>query len=1006
MTNKSSIMTQGQKNVDAPRLVACVEDARKAGEGLLEDSSSYSKWTSTDFLANCRTFSSCTPSFEDASQVWAFLEDSAKSGRHWRKRLAASSETSKKPEEQALGSTSTTKTGDTVQKRGASKVSSNAEYTPSSSSASRAKNLKAKSKKAGARGTSVTEEEAAFSLLRSDPELDAVLEREAKRRKKDHDSSAKTALAKKERLLPLDGESDEDSDEEGKEKLADELADEKLLGISKGGNKTKTSSKDNSNSSKPRFFGEMADDGEDEHAAAARRTKRSVVDDDFFSLAEMHKFAEEGEKAWERMQKSGDDDDSAGDDIYNVFFSNDVGEGDDIMFDDFFGPADKAAALENVDGGSSTSASTRRRTSESKNKEAERQTSGNDAATTLAEKKKEALLAEIRKNEADFLADEDDEEEEEDEVDLSAEEDDDDEKQGSRSTADVDEEDDSEEEDELIRMRRERKAMDQDQNKTSENEKKKEKKSSTKNSTTSDHDSQDHEADDDDVAGMDSEDEGSSSCSWEKDDEDAGRALPFSGFDSDGEDCNLSDLDDPEERQLELALRHVGRTPAYYAGGKVEDAPGSDEETAEEDEDDQAFGMKDMEDDDEESSEYGADYRNKSKNDGSEEEEEEEDDEDVEDINAAADAGDDLQPSASSNKTSKTERKKTAKESLLAKDRRIREMEEEVDRLEQEALSQKHWSLGGEVSGKQRDRNSLLELHLDLPMTHFQSKRTLDAAIASGQQVDDEESDEEGNKPQAFDIEQITRQRIADNLFDDVVRKADTRPSVAKKKGENDEEVLNFAKSRVGLGDIYAQQYEEEVFGQGSKQDEKISREKQICKELFGKLMYKLDQLCNAHFTPKPMTIAGASSNSVASIQMEEAVPIAMSASTQAAPSEIKAADKLKVHSELDREELTAVRRKQKESRRKRMEGELREGTKTVGDLAKRQTALAKQNKVAKEKKQLKGVPKERKKKLKNTELLQMAADKAGTQVSRKAEMKKWRKEQAGAAQGKEKGKF
>ena len=115
---------------------------------------------------------------------------------------------------------------------------------------------------------------------------------------------------------------------------------------------------------------------------------------------------------------------------------------------------------------------------------------------------------------------------------------------------------------------------------------------------------------------------------------------------------------------------------------------------------------------------------------------------------------------------------------------------------------------------------------------------TLDAAIATGQHLDEEESDDEGNKAQPFDIEKITRQRIADNLFDDVIRKADTRPTTLKKDGKNgeEEEVLNFAKSRVGLGDIYAQQYEEEVFGQASKQEEKVSKEKQICKELFGKV--------------------------------------------------------------------------------------------------------------------------------------------------------------------------
>ncbi len=128
-----------------------------------------------------------------------------------------------------------------------------------------------------------------------------------------------------------------------------------------------------------------------------------------------------------------------------------------------------------------------------------------------------------------------------------------------------------------------------------------------------------------------------------------------------------------------------------------------------------------------------------------------------------------------------------------------------------------------------------MSLFVQQLVLNIQPTGTLDTAIATGQQLDEEESDEEGNKPQQFDIEQITKQRVADNLFDDVIRVADTRPSTTK-KDEDQEDVLNFAKSRVGLADIYAQQYEEEVFGQKSKQEEKMSKEKLLCKELFGKV--------------------------------------------------------------------------------------------------------------------------------------------------------------------------
>jgi len=183
-------------------------------------------------------------------------------------------------------------------------------------------------------------------------------------------------------------------------------------------------------------------------------------------------------------------------------------------------------------------------------------------------------------------------------------------------------------------------------------------------------------------------------------------------------------------------------------------------------------------DDDEESIEL--------KGDGEDEDESEEDlEEDLEEEN---EEGSDMEEQPK--KKAKFDMKNRG--SLAERDQRIREMEEEVERMEREQMTDKHWSLMGEVNGKSRETNSLLELHLDLPMSHFQSKRTIDQAIATGQDFpEDDDSDDEGAKAQAFDIEQITKQRIIDGLFDDVVRKIDTRP-MTKTEGDAEEEVLDF----------------------------------------------------------------------------------------------------------------------------------------------------------------------------------------------------------------------
>lgn len=168
------------------------------------------------------------------------------------------------------------------------------------------------------------------------------------------------------------------------------------------------------------------------------------------------------------------------------------------------------------------------------------------------------------------------------------------------------------------------------------------------------------------------------------------------------------------------------------------------------------------------------------------------------------------------------------------------------------------------------------------------------------------------------------------------------------------EENLNFAKSKLGLADLYAQDYEEEVFGQASKQDEKLSKEKLLCKELFGKLMYKLDQLTNSAFTAAPIKHRVAEKN-VASIMLEEAVPttfagISVTGSNMKLESTLSSSyDKqskgaLKSLSELDREELKALRSRKKDARRKSVIGRVKEGEITEADAKKRKEDLGSKN--------------------------------------------------------------
>lgn len=99
----------------------------------------------------------------------------------------------------------------------------------------------------------------------------------------------------------------------------------------------------------------------------------------------------------------------------------------------------------------------------------------------------------------------------------------------------------------------------------------------------------------------------------------------------------------------------------------------------------------------------------------------------------------------------------------------------------------KSWQLTGEVQSKARPLNSLLEEHLDfntvskLPPTITQEKST--------------------------NIEGMIKQRIMDELFDDPVR----RYLPGGKRGDDDDNHMDFSKSKKGLGELYEDDYRKKL---------------------------------------------------------------------------------------------------------------------------------------------------------------------------------------------------
>ncbi|PHJ22603.1 m phase phosphoprotein mpp10 [Cystoisospora suis] len=289
-------------------------------------------------------------------------------------------------------------------------------------------------------------------------------------------------------------------------------------------------------------------------------------------------------------------------------------------------------------------------------------------------------------------------------------------------------------------------------------------------------------------------------------------------------------------------------------------------------------------------------------------------------------------------------------------------LQSEIDQLEQELVSKKAWNLQGEVWGKQRPRNALLDAGpLDLPMLASAVRDTEAGGLADdlGEEGGEGDRGAKISKLSEF-IEQIVKRRIEENLFDDVVRRAVVPPN-KEKKSDNATAELDMDKSKVGLGDLYAMEYEEQLRkkegGDGGGKMSEEDKEKAELLEMFGELMYKLDCLSNMSFRPAPPAASRrqkGGDDGVAAVRVEEAVPIICSSAIGKSPEEIRTAPKGKEKAEMTQAERKAERRTKKDRRRKRVIGQLRRGELTREGFKEREMKIAAKNKQQKENKKSK----------------------------------------------------
>uniref|UniRef100_UPI003AB03539 U3 small nucleolar ribonucleoprotein protein MPP10 isoform X1 n=1 Tax=Centroberyx gerrardi TaxID=166262 RepID=UPI003AB03539 len=228
-------------------------------------------------------------------------------------------------------------------------------------------------------------------------------------------------------------------------------------------------------------------------------------------------------------------------------------------------------------------------------------------------------------------------------------------------------------------------------------------------------------------------------------------------------------------------------------------------------------------------------------------------------------------------------------ESKSSFEKRQDKMSEKIQDLEKAALAEKPWQLSGEVSAQARPENSMLEENVE-----FEQTSRMAPAIT-------EET--------TLQLEDIIKQRIKDQVFDDVVRKEKPKEEVFEYKKRL---TLDHEKSKLSLAEVYEQEYLKQA--QQKTEEEENPSHVEIQK-LMDTLFLKLDALSNFHFTPRPPVPEVKVVSNLPSVTMEEVAPVSASDGTLLAPEEIK--EKNKAGDVLGNSEKTSTDKKRERRKKK-----------------------------------------------------------------------------------------
>ncbi|KAF8626527.1 hypothetical protein AX15_004832 [Amanita polypyramis BW_CC] len=239
-----------------------------------------------------------------------------------------------------------------------------------------------------------------------------------------------------------------------------------------------------------------------------------------------------------------------------------------------------------------------------------------------------------------------------------------------------------------------------------------------------------------------------------------------------------------------------------------------------------------------------------------------------------------------------------ASDDMTTHEKRMAALSKQISELEAENVAQKDWVLMGEAGSRSRPQNSLLEEDLEF-------ERVIKPVPIVTQDT-------------VLALEDRIRARILEGQFDDVVRLRphDEKPFLPSRFFE-----LKDTKSAQSLAQIYEDEYIAAQNGgvTGDDRDGKLRKEHEEIEKHWESICYKLDALCNAHYTPKePKAVISTVSN-VPVTALESALPTTKSAKSMLAPEEVflPVTPNLRARSEMTPSEKRALHNKQRKAKKK-----------------------------------------------------------------------------------------